>query len=251
MRLLIIKLYILAVDEKSLLLAVSAVGRLINRVPIFALRHGGSHASSKPVMRIEIAFHGTFHVVLLLNLALPEDRRVVIRLLLSLLCLDHRGSEVVFKLVVGGVRVAVIVLIAMVEEGVRVEEHLVDYENDRVATEDQQLWQREDFLVFFHQARIFLTLVLVNVHSVPCLDHLGRDMHESNGEEDAAGERVGDTKDFRTLTASEPPGRDHARDSRLKKDYDYEGDFEPEDAGVRPVLIVIVAAAMEGDRGDK
>ena len=125
MRLLIVKLNIFAIDEKSLLL-VTTVDTLINRVPIFALRHGGSHASSKSVMWIEIAFHGTLHVVLLLNLASPEGRRVVIRLLLSLLCLDHRSSEVVFKLVVGGVRVVMTVLIAMLEECVSIEEHLVD-----------------------------------------------------------------------------------------------------------------------------
>ena len=112
-----------AVDEKSLL------SRFIyfidDRAPIIFI-HRRPHASSKPVIWVKIAFHGIVHIVPLLDLTLPESCRVVTYLLLCVLCLNHRRLEVSFKLVMGGVCMAVSMFIIMIKERVCIKEDLVN-----------------------------------------------------------------------------------------------------------------------------
>jgi len=90
-------------------------------------------------------------------------------------------SDVVSDLLVG--RVAeFFILISRVEEGVCVEHNLINNQDQGVATEGKELWQREVLILL--RCRPALLLLVLDVSG--CL--LWQDVHQSNRQEDSTSE---------------------------------------------------------------
>lgn len=107
------------------------------------------------------------------------------------------------------------IFVVVVEERVRVEQDFVDDQDQSVAREDKKFGEREEF------NRISLNLS-------PQIDHLRRDVHESDGEEDTTSEGVGDSEDFGAAAAALRPGWQHTGDHTFGESYDDKAELGPE-----------------------
>ena len=139
--------------------------------------HAGFHSSSESVTRVQVALQ-----VLLYLLFREAGSCFVWTSVNGVPAGPGEGlSDVVSDLLVG--RVAeFFILIGRVKEGVCVEHDLINNQDQGVATEGKELWQREELILLRCRTRLLL-LVL----DVPgCL--LWQDVHQRNRQEDSASE---------------------------------------------------------------
>ena len=122
---------------------------LLGVATLFSLRslvgafHGGLHTRGESVVRVQVGFHGIFHALLLLNSALSKNGGILRASVHR--CFGHGGLNVLFHLSFGWV--VVVTMLVISEESVRIEQDLVNDQNDCVAKEDEQLGEREDLFV--------------------------------------------------------------------------------------------------------
>ena len=100
-------------------------------------------------MRIEVGFHSVLHSLFLLNTASFKGSRVIWSYIQGFV-LRQRLLDALFNFSCCGV--CMLSVLVLLEQCMGVEEDLVEDQDDSVAREDEQLRQREDFVILYDGA---------------------------------------------------------------------------------------------------